>query len=108
MGPSRSTATARKPAGSDREAKNMKKHASSHALAVLVCTVTAGVLIEIGRDHYPLAAQRLGKISRRIVDFFGLDFEPKIISILILAILLAAIWGIAFSFMHSDNKEGTS
>ena len=83
----------------------MKKHATSHALAVLVCTVTAGVLVHMGKDHYPLMAQKLENISQRIVNFFGLDFPAKGISVLMLAIILAAVWGIAFSFMHSDNKE---
>lgn len=82
----------------------MKKHASSHGLALLVCTVTAGVLIGMGRDHYPTIAQKLEDISLYIVTFFNLDFPPKVISILIIAVILAVMWGIAFSFMHSDKK----
>ncbi len=84
----------------------MKKHASSHGLALLVCTVVAGVLIGMGRDHYPMIAQKLEDISLYIVTFFNLDFSPEIISILIIAVILAVIWGIAFSFMHSDKKPG--
>ena len=83
----------------------MKKHATSHALAVLVCTVTSGILVHLGRDHYPIMAQKLEKISQKIVDFFDLDFPAKGISILMLAIILAAIWGIAFSFLHSDKND---
>ena len=82
----------------------MKKHASSHGLALLVCTVVAGVLIGMGRDHYPTIAQKLEDISLYIVTFFNLDLPPKVISILIIAVILAVIWGIAFSFMHSDKK----
>ena len=83
----------------------MKKHASSHGLALLVCTVTAGILIGMGRDHYPTIAQNLEDMSVYIVTLFNLEFPPKAISILIIAVILAVFWGIAFSFMHSDKKS---
>jgi len=82
----------------------MKKHASSHGMAVLVCSITAGILIKICRDYYPEIARRFEDISRYIITFFNIDYSPKVISTLILAVILAVIWGIAFYFMYSDKK----
>ena len=83
----------------------MKKHASSHGLAVLVCTITAGILVKISRDLYPVGARYLENISKFIIKVLNLDYEPRIISTLILAVILAIMWGIAFSFLHSDKKK---
>jgi len=82
----------------------MKKHASSHGLAVLVCTITSGILIKMGYDYYPNTVKWLEGLSNLIVDGLGIDYSHRAVSTLILAILLAIIWGIAFSFMHSDKK----
>ncbi|PQP33168.1 hypothetical protein C6A36_00650 [Desulfobacteraceae bacterium SEEP-SAG10] len=82
----------------------MKKHASSHGLAVLVCTITSGILVKMGYDYFPHAAEIINNISQHILDFVGIEYPPKAISTLLLAVILAMIWGIAFSFMHSDKK----
>lgn len=83
----------------------MKKHASSHGLAVLFCTIAAGILIKMGRDYYPVMALRMEKFSTYIVTTFDLDYSPRAVSTLMLAVVFAVIWGIAFSFMHSDKKS---
>jgi len=84
----------------------MKKHASSHGLAVLVCTISAGVLIKIGRDYYPEAVAWLEEgVGQYIIRTFSIDYPPKVIATLALAILLALIWGAAFALMHSDRRD---
>jgi hypothetical protein len=81
----------------------MKKHASSHGLAVLVCTVTSGIIVKIGYDKYPEAIKILENLSRWVKETFGVFLAVNEISTLTLAVILAVIWGAAFSFMHSDN-----
>jgi hypothetical protein len=81
----------------------MKKHGSSHGLAVLICTITSGLLIHIGRDYYPQLINWLEEGSRFIVELLNIDYPSKSVSILILASVLAVIWGMAFTFMHSDK-----
>lgn len=83
----------------------MKKHAASHGLAVLVCTVSAGLLVKMGHEYYPQIAQQFEKAAQFLVSKFELPYSPEIVSVTILAIFLAAIWGMAFSFMHSDKEE---
>lgn len=84
----------------------MKKHASSHGLAVLICTITGGVLVKMGYDHYRPAADMLRNISLAVIDMLNLDtamFSVDAVSTLLLAIALAVIWGAAFALMHSDK-----
>ena len=84
----------------------MKKHASSHGLAVFVCTITAGILVEIGRDNYPEAVTWLEEgVCQYLIRTFSIDYPPKVISTLVLAALLALIWGSAFALMHSDRRD---
>lgn len=83
----------------------MKKHGASHGLAVLVCTVTAGILTKIAREYYPQMVQKFENIAAFAVSKLQLSYSPEIVSVLTLAVFLAIIWGIAFSFMHSDKKE---
>jgi len=84
----------------------MKKHASSHGLAVLICTISAGVLIKIGRDYYPQAVIWLEEgVGQPIIRTFDIDYPPKVIATLVLAVLLALIWGAAFALLHSDSRD---
>ena len=83
----------------------MKNHASSHGLALLICTISAGVLIKIGRDYYPQAVMWLEEgVGQPIIRTFNIDYPPKVIATLALAVLLALIWGAAFALMHSDRN----
>jgi len=61
--------------------------------------------VKIGREHYPQMAEKFEALARYIVMKFELTYTPEIVSVIILAILLAAIRGVAFSFMHSDKKD---
>jgi len=81
----------------------MKKHATSHGLAVLVCTVASGVLVKMGLEYKNDIIIQLNNFSRKIIDLLDIDFAPDAISTVLIAIILAAIWGVAFSFMHSDK-----
>lgn len=91
----------------------MKRHASSHTLAVLVCTISSGILVHIGKDYYPMLANTLESVSQFIVNTFHFsqylgkftDNPTKVVSALILAVILAVIWGFAFSFIHSDKQS---
>ena len=83
----------------------MKKHASSHGLAVLICTITSGILVKMGFVYFSDAKDLIIGISQDILDLLGIKYPPETVSTLLLAIILAMIWGAAFSFMHSDKKR---
>lgn len=80
----------------------MKKHAISHGLAALACTVSSGVLIQLGNQHFPTVARAIEDLSRLLINTFGLDFTPAMLSVLIVTTLLATVWGTGFYFLHSD------
>jgi len=81
----------------------MKKHATSHGLAVIVCTIISGVLVKMARDYYPVAVEMGEKLVRGLTHKFGWDLPSRDLIIMLVAGALALFWGIAFSFMHSDE-----
>ncbi len=80
----------------------MRKHASSHGLAMLVCTITSGWLVRMSYDHYPAIIGKVEQIARHVANAFSLGYSPRDLSTLFVAVLLAMIWGIFFAVMHRD------
>ena len=80
----------------------MKKHATSHGLAALVCTVLGGVLIGVGHDHYPILVDSLERAGAELAAWLELDCSPRTVATVILTTVMAAIWGMGFSILHSD------
>lgn len=81
----------------------MKKHSLSHGAAVLVCTLTAPLLVDIVRTHIPLIHTGITKFSVFLVHLLPLSIRTSHLSQLLYATLLAAIWGAAFAFAHNKN-----
>ena len=82
----------------------MKKHGASHGLAYIVATIAAAMLTKIGRDHYPELVKYFDNICQYMINKFNLDISVETFSLLSLAVVLAVIWGVAFSFMHKDKN----
>lgn len=84
----------------------MKKHGFSHGAAVLVSVVASSLLVGIMREHLPKVNRLLEKfsdsISQVIFNIFGHRFSTTDINTVMLAILLAVIWGMAFALIHKD------
>lgn len=81
----------------------MVRHATSHGLATLVCTLSSGMLVHMGRQFYPGLYGTVEKFCRNFLHVMKIDFSSTTLVTLIIALLLAMIWGVAFSFMHSDR-----
>ena len=81
----------------------MKKHATSHGLAVLVCTIVSGVLVKVARDYYPHAVEVVETRISGFVCKLGWDISSNDLTSLLVAFVLAFLWGVAFYFMHSDE-----
>jgi len=82
----------------------MKKHATSHGLAVIVCTISAGILVKIAKDYYPAVVDMGENLVLRLAHRFGWNMPSRDLIVLVVATVLALFWGVAFSFMHSDEK----
>ena len=64
----------------------MIKHGTSHGLAYLVCTISAGLLIGLLGHYLPGAIEWLKDLSRTIIDRFDITvFDSEQLSILLLA-----------------------
>jgi hypothetical protein len=81
----------------------LKKHGVSHGIAVLACTITSALLVDVVRRHVPVVYDFFYKLSLLLVEQFGLRHRPDYITILIYASFLAVVWGVAFACLHSDR-----
>jgi hypothetical protein len=72
-------------------------------MAYLVSTVVAGLLISVLRDFVPAAMEKLNGVSDKIIVSLHASFiSHENMNILLLAIILAFIWGAAFKHNHTD------
>ena len=74
----------------------MIKHASSHGLAVLVCTVCSALMIDIIRTAMPSVYARVIVLAGSVVDSFNLPIDPRMLALVGLAVGLGLVWGVAF------------
>lgn len=82
----------------------MMRHGSSHGLAVLICTLASGFLIAMLRAYLPELLVVFSRISAFLCALLGLPYPPKSVELVLIAAVMASIWGAAFSFMHKDKR----
>ena len=75
----------------------MNKHGMSHAIAILVCTLSSGLLIQLAWQHFPVINRVLDFMSILIIRALGLSISTQSMSVLMLATILGLIWGMAFA-----------
>lgn len=81
----------------------MTRHGISHGGATLVSMVTAALLIGHAQKHVPLLLQRLERVAIRLKHEFSLDLEVETLSAILIASVLASLWGIAFARMNQSR-----
>jgi hypothetical protein len=79
----------------------MVKHISSHGFSVLMCSILASVLIEFLKPYYPDLLSQLEKYSRKLIGVFGIPLNVEYFSIVLIACLLAMIWGAIFKIRYN-------
>jgi len=72
------------------------RHGTSHALAVVLCTVLGAFLIELVRPAFPDLANFFLGIAEWMVDVLQVPMEPRSLSVVLVAAVLAFLWGIIF------------
>jgi hypothetical protein len=72
------------------------KHASSHGLSVLICTIASALLIELLKPKLPNLMIFLTNISEKITYVFNIGITIEDMNVILLAAVLAVIWGIFF------------
>jgi len=83
-----------------------KKHGMSHALATLIGTIISGIILEFLKSYIPVIRKVFYFLGSQLSAFFeitfGVHLSTEVLSIALLATILAFFWGIAFKYMHSD------
>ena len=74
----------------------MVKHGASHGLSVLLCTVVSAYLVEISKTLLPKFFERVSHIGMKIREFIHVPLSDEYFNILLMATILAIIWGIFF------------
>lgn len=79
----------------------MIKHASSHGFAVFMCTIISAIYIEVIKQFLPQLLRRIDHLSSIIIQKLSLSLTPDTITIVVVASVLAMIWGAFFKMYHS-------
>ena len=74
----------------------MLKHATSHGLSMLFCSIAAAFMIETSKPIWPELTLLLNKASFWLQDYIGNKISIEYLNIIIAASVLAFIWGIVF------------
>lgn len=83
----------------------MKRHSISHGAATLVTMVSAGLLVQVARGHLPAVVRALDSVSLFILEATGLGFPVEFLSPVLLASILALIWGLAFGVAERFRRK---
>jgi hypothetical protein len=81
------------------------KTATSHAAAVLVCTVASAFLIEATRPTLSGLTRLVGRGSTWLIDLFGISLRRDTLTIILLACLLAFVWGLAYHRLRASRAR---
>lgn len=76
------------------------KTGGSHALATLVTTLASGLLLTYYKRRLDLLVSTLKRMSVWLINTFGLPLTPEIVTMILVASLLSAIWGVGFHYAH--------
>lgn len=77
------------------------KHGLSHALAAFVCTLVASLLACILKDYLPM--HLFFRAGHYLTAMLELPYSGDVLSIALIATILAFIWGVAFYYLHEER-----
>lgn len=81
----------------------MVRHASSHSFSVLICTILAAFLIEILKPLMPRFMTTMEDLSYRLVTVFSIPINVDSFTIILIASLLAILWGMFFKLSYNKR-----
>lgn len=82
----------------------MIKHASSHGLSVLICSILAALIVSLLDPLAPKLLSKVNTLSDKVVISMSLPLEAEFLSIILIAMLLAIVWGVFFKI--SQDRRG--
>jgi len=79
---------------------NAHRHAGSHAIATLVTTVAAGLLVAYYKERLYMLVKGFREVSLWLLAIYDLPFTVDTMTSVLVATTLSACWGIAFHYAH--------
>ncbi len=81
----------------------MCKHGISHGLAVLACTISSALVVDLVRTHIKPVHAYMNHACTFVAATLPIPVAPDHLHVLLYATLLGTAWGAAFSLMHRDK-----
>jgi hypothetical protein len=78
----------------------MVKHGASHGFSVLFCTIISAFLIELLKPFFPHVVEKVKSVTSPVLQKLHIPMSPDYFNILILAFLLAILWGVFFKLRY--------
>ena len=82
----------------------MLLHGLSHLLAMILCFLGAGWLIQFTATSAPKMLGQAMKAAAGVQKALSLSTPPLVILVLALAAILAFVWGALFALLHRDRR----
>lgn len=79
----------------------MKRHATSHALAVFTCTLTGALLARELGEWMPEFRTRIHRFAEPFLDKIGIQWSAETVMTVLTATLLATVWGLSFAAINN-------
>lgn len=80
----------------------MYRHGSSHGLALFLCTVASSILVHYLKPLFPPITKFLESVAGMLVDKAKIPLPKDTMVVIMVATVLAFIWGIFFKMKISD------
>lgn len=81
----------------------MINHGASHGFSVLFLTIVAAFIFELLRPLIPILMSKLAIISEPIIKRLKIPITNDMFNIILLAFILAIIWGMIFKSKFDKN-----
>lgn len=77
-----------------------RNHGLSHMLGYLIVSLVSGIIVDILRRHVPLFNSVVTSIAYRLSVVLDYKVTPKVLSVTLIACLLAFAWGVAYRLRY--------
>jgi hypothetical protein len=80
----------------------MRNHGISHGAAMIVCTITSSLLVDVFRKHLPFLHEMTNRVSNLLINAFDINVSMQHLTMMLWATTLSVLWGVAFAVVHED------
>jgi hypothetical protein len=84
----------------------LTRNGLSHGCATLVSIVAAGLLVQHARGLLPPLTRLVDRLSLIVIDGLRLPYSVETVTAILIAAVLAGVWGAAFALITGQARRG--